>query len=294
MLTAALMSRSCRVPQCAQSHSRTPSGKLDTVCPHAEQIFDEGYQRPGVDPGDLEPGLVPVRGAFPGAGQPPLGPREPVPVAGFVPGVGDLVPGREGDQGRDARVDADDRGAGRVRLDRALAQQGHEPASGGVAADGHRGRFRAVRQGPGPYDGQRCGHLGEVQLAVAVPECRPGVRRRPGFLPRLVPGVAGLLLPESGVCGLQVPQGLLERDAGYLVEIAEVVGVFPLGQHRGGLEVGDVFVPLVPRRGAGFEREVPYLTDAAEGPEQFPRPAPGSDRSGICTPASPSFPYRTH
>ena len=107
-------------------------------------------------------------------------------------------------------------------------------------------------------------------MAVAIPECRPGVlRRRPGFLPRLVPGVAGLLLPESGVCGLQVPQGLLERDAGYLVEVAEVVGVFPLGQHGGGLEVGDVFVPLVPRRGAGLEGEVPYLADAAEGPGQF-------------------------
>jgi hypothetical protein len=80
------------------------------------------------------------------------------------------------------------------------------------------------------YDGERRGYLGEVQLAVAVPERRPGVlRRRPGLLPRLVPGVAGLLLPESGVCGLQVPQRLLERDAGYLVEVTEVVGVFPLG-----------------------------------------------------------------
>ena len=40
-------------------------------------------------------------------------------------------------------------------------------------------------------------------------------------------------------------------------------------RNGGGLEVGDVFVPLVPRRGAGLEGEVPYLADAAEGPGQF-------------------------
>jgi len=57
------------------------------------------------------------------------------------------------------------------------------------------------------------------------------------FFRDLYRGVAGLLLPESGVCGLQVPQRLLERDAGYLGEVAEVVGVFPLAQQGGGLEV---------------------------------------------------------
>jgi hypothetical protein len=45
MLIAALMSRSCRVPQRAQSHSRTASGRLAAVCPHVEQVLDEGYQR---------------------------------------------------------------------------------------------------------------------------------------------------------------------------------------------------------------------------------------------------------
>ena len=30
-----------------------------------------------------------------------------------------------------------------------------------------------------------------------------------------------------------------------------------------------MFVPLVPRRGAGLEGEVPYFADAAEGPGQF-------------------------
>jgi hypothetical protein len=41
---------------------------------------------------------------------------------------------------------------------------------------------------------------------------------------------------------------------------------FPLSQQRGGLQVGDAFVPLVPCRRAGFQGEVPDFADAAEGP----------------------------
>jgi hypothetical protein len=154
---------------------------------------------PGMHPRGPEPGLVPVRGALLRAGHPPLRQREPCPVAPFVPGAGDLLPGREGDQGRDPRVDAGDRIAGRMGLDRALAQQGHEPAAGRIPADGHRGRLGAVRQRARPDHGQRCGHLREVQLAAAVPERRPGVLRRGArLLPRLEPGVAGLGVPEPG------------------------------------------------------------------------------------------------
>jgi hypothetical protein len=47
---------------------------------------------PGMDPRHLEPGLVPVRGALLGAGQPPLRQREPGPVLALVPGIGDLLP----------------------------------------------------------------------------------------------------------------------------------------------------------------------------------------------------------
>jgi hypothetical protein len=111
-----------------------------------------------------------------------------------------------------------------------------------------------------------------VQPAVVVPERGPGVlRRRAGFFPRLEPGVAGMPVPEPGERRLQVPQRLLQRDTGHLVEVGQVTGAFPLGQQRGGLEVGHVFVLLVPCRGAGFEREVPYLADAAERPGQLRR-----------------------
>ena len=47
---------------------------------------------PGVDPGDLAAGLVPVRRALGLAGQLPLRPGEPGAVAALVPGVGDFSP----------------------------------------------------------------------------------------------------------------------------------------------------------------------------------------------------------
>src|ERR1017187_535326 len=45
ILTAALISPSCRIPQLTHSHSRTPSGRLAAVRPQAEQVLLEGYQR---------------------------------------------------------------------------------------------------------------------------------------------------------------------------------------------------------------------------------------------------------
>src|ERR1035437_3612124 len=46
MLTAALISRSCRTPQDSHSHARTPSGSPAAGRPQAEQTLLEGYQRP--------------------------------------------------------------------------------------------------------------------------------------------------------------------------------------------------------------------------------------------------------
>src|SRR6185312_5607441 len=45
MLTAALTSRSCRTPQDSHAHSRTASGIFAARCPHAEHVFELGYQR---------------------------------------------------------------------------------------------------------------------------------------------------------------------------------------------------------------------------------------------------------
>src|ERR1017187_7246784 len=55
ILTAALISRSCRIPQLTQAHSRTPSGSLAAARPQAEQTLLEGYQRLGGTPAPPPP-----------------------------------------------------------------------------------------------------------------------------------------------------------------------------------------------------------------------------------------------
>ncbi len=46
MFFAALTSRSCRVPQDGHVQCRVDRLSSASRCPHAEQVFDEGYQRP--------------------------------------------------------------------------------------------------------------------------------------------------------------------------------------------------------------------------------------------------------
>src|SRR2546422_11020815 len=45
MLCAALISRSCHVPQQGHTHSRTSNVSVSRTCPQSEHVFEEGYQR---------------------------------------------------------------------------------------------------------------------------------------------------------------------------------------------------------------------------------------------------------
>ena len=123
---------------------------------------------------------------------------------------------------------------------------------------------RRVDVRPGPGERQRRARLGEEQLPVAVPEPRAGVL---GALPPaagLVPGVGGAPGEEAGERGLLVADRLLQRDAGHLVQPAEVLGGLHGGQVGAGLGVtrAGVLVAvagLPPGQGA-----VPDHADAAE------------------------------
>ncbi len=226
---------------------------------------------PRVDTRDLDPRLRPVGRAFGLAGELPLRLGEPVPVPPLMPRVGDLLPGRERGQGGDARVDADGTGYRAERPDRGLHQDRHEPPARAVPADGDSGRFRAPGQRARPHDRERRVHLGEPQMPVAPPERGPGVlRRRAGMLPRLEPGVLRPLVPERRERALQMAQRLLQRHAGHLTQVGEVAGPFPLGEQRRRLHVADPFLPPVPRRGTGVQRQVIDLPDAAERPPKLP------------------------
>lgn len=156
-----------------------PSGELveEVPPPVGDPCVDAGNATAGLDP------VVRARGL---AGQFPLRPGQAGAVVPLVLRVGDLLPGRQGHQGRDARVDADRVRRGRGWCDGVLAQQGHEPAPRSIAGHRHRRGLRTLGQRTRPADVQRLGHPRQCQLPVAPREGGAGVLGRlPGLLPVL-------------------------------------------------------------------------------------------------------------
>ena len=139
------------------------------------------------------------------------------------------------------------------------------PSAGRVEADGQGGRVGVLGERPAPVDVERGVHLGQGHLAAGEAECGASERGAPAVALALELGVAGPLLEEVGVGHLQVPQGLLERDAGHVVEEGQV-GLFLPGGHGavlgwvadGLLAVGPGFAPLGER----------LVVDQANAPER--------------------------
>ena len=85
----------------------------------------------------------------------------------------------------------------------------------------------------------------------------------------LEPRVPGPFLPERRKRALQVPQALLQRHRRHLAEERQLRITLPRGEHRRRLDVGHAALLAVPRRRAGFQRQVVDLPHAAEGPVQL-------------------------
>lgn len=178
----------------------------------------------------LRRSVIPVRGALLLAGTVALCRGEVSAVKAFVPGVGDLPTGRQGQQVVQADVDPHRRIRDRERFHRRVVAP--------------------------PDDVQRPGHLRELQPAITERERRSGVLRRGARLPlRLEPWVLGALGEEVRERPLQVPQRLLERNRRHLVEEGQFPGLLPDRQHCGGLVAVDPLLPR-PRLGTGRERQL--------------------------------------
>ena len=63
-----------------------------------------------------------------------------------------------------------------------------------------------------------------------------------------------------------MPQDLLQRNSGDVVQVGELSGLLPGGQKRGGLGIADALTVFPPRTRARFQRQVvdlPYAPDRA-------------------------------
>ena len=95
-----------------------------------------------------------------------------------------------------------------------------------------------------PTDGQRLGHLGERQLLAIPGEGGAGILRRLTAAFLLERRILGSPVKEVLERGVQVPQGLLRRDTGDLLEKGHRFLLLQGGQGRRGLFVEEMFPAL--------------------------------------------------
>jgi len=192
-------------------------------------------------------------------------------VSGFVLRVGDFLSIRQRYQAREPNIQPDRSGCVRQRLDRpVLHEQTYEPATCAVTGYGDRGRLRAFRKRPRPYDGQWFRHLRKPQLAVPEIEGRASVLCRSSRFPlRLEAGVLGSSLPKRNKSTLQMPQSLLQWYRGNFVKECQFFGLLPACKQRGCFVIADPSSLRVPRFGSNMQSLIVDKSDASEGSRQF-------------------------
>lgn len=193
---------------------------------------------PHVSAGDLDAGLVPVLRSPGLAGQAALFPLEfllgPAQEARGV----DLRAVGEDREVPQAQVDADGGCHVGQRFRVGLHDEGREVSPGSVFDHGDRGRHGGETAGP------RDPHVADLRQGQ-VPAGRdlpPGVRGEPYGLPVVLAGfepgrsharaLALQAVEEVPVCGIQVPEGLLEDDGGHLAQPCALFGELGLGDQQ--------------------------------------------------------------
>jgi hypothetical protein len=221
----------------------------------------------GVDAGNPQTGPATVVGPLLSAGQDPLRLGESLEVPEPVAWVRDLLPCRQRHQRGQPGVNADLRLGWRQRMDgRVLDPQRDVPAASRVAADGHGAWLATFGQRAGPADVEWPGQPDQGELPVLEAEGRARVLGGV-TLPSLglEPRIASTTCPEGHEGALEVPQALLKRNRGHLVQERQLLSPLPGGEHRRGLRVGEPSLFGVPGSRPDVQRPV---VDHAHAPER--------------------------
>jgi hypothetical protein len=226
---------------------------------------------PGMRPRDLRPSLGAILRAALAAGQLPLIPLKATLVLFPMFRVRYLLACRQGRKMRQADVNAHVlTSRWQRRRTRAIHLESYEPASSRVADNSNRGRVERcdLYIGPRPCELDRTGDLRQPEPAATHAERRPSVVGGLAAMPGLKPRIAGTLGEERRERSVLVPQCLLQRHRGHLVQERQVRIPFHGGQHPAGLGVGETFAFGPPPGLPLGEDPVPHHPDAAERTRQ--------------------------
>ncbi len=242
---------------------------LDQPCRELVQVIPAGVGDPGVYTGNPFTRLLAIARTLLGLGQPLLRLGQSSAVAVEATRVLDRLALAGDQQALEPQVHTNAALDRRELLNGVIVhQQRHMPAPSRGKADRHGGRRATFRDLPTPTDRQRFRALGQEQLPIAPTESRAAELCRSTIALLLERRVFRPLGEEAGERRLEMPQRLLQRDAGDLVEELQVVLLFPGGEHGTGLGVGDRLALRCPGRAASIQRSVVNQAHASERPAQ--------------------------
>lgn len=238
---------------------------LDQPCRELVQVILAGVGNPDVDTGNPFTRLLAIARTLLLLGQPLLRLGQLSAMAVKATRVLDRFALAGDQQALEPQVHTDAALDGRELLNGVIVhQQGHMPTPSGRKADRHGGRGATFWDLPTPTDRQRFRALGQEQLPIAPAKGRAAELCRSTIALLLEGRVFRPFREEVGKRRLEMPQRLLQRNAGDLVEELQVVLLLPGGEHGTGLGVGDRFALRCPGRAASIQRPVVNQTHATQ------------------------------
>jgi hypothetical protein len=242
---------------------------LDQPCRELMQVIFARVGDPGVDTGNPLPRLLAITRALLLLGEPLLRLCQADAMAVEATRVLDRLALAGDQQTLEPQVHTD------AALDRwelpdrmVVHQQGHMPTPSRRKADRHSGRRAAFRNLSAPTNRQRLLAFSQKQPPITPTESRASELSRSAIAFLLEVRVSSPLREEVGERRLEVPQCLLQRDAGDLVEELQIILLLPAGEHGAGLEIGDRLRLRAPNRAASIQRPVVDQTHATQCPTQ--------------------------
>ena len=232
------------------------------------QVVSSSISDPGVEPGDLEPLDCPPFRALRFAREVALGANELTFQPIQMPGIGNLFSSREGRQRHKSEIDSDRLVDGRKVLRRLVKAERDEIAIRRIL--GHRYGRRHGDKFPRPANLETT-DAGKREIAVLhVPlEGGSGVLGGLVMVLALESRVSGALLEEVDERRLEMPERLLRRDAGDIIEPIMVGRSLERGQHGARFVVADGNAFLVVGVGSDPQRPVVDVPARAEDMGEF-------------------------
>src|ERR1700722_9597936 len=217
-----------------------------------------------VQKGNPELLAPPAAASLRAAGERPLEDSQFSPRCGQMPWIGHKLPVGKGGQSVDAEIYPHALASLGKRVHLFVQAEGHEVLPSTVL--GYRNRAGLTPELPGPADTQ-VPSLGQTEVVLLPVPRERGTGELGVLLPvlRLEAGVGRPLREEVTVGRLQVPEGLLEGDAGNLVKPGKLGFLLPSRQGGASLPIADRGFVLVVTVLSKLKRPIVDEADTAKG-----------------------------